>query len=163
MSWPLNTCHFVLTNVILQLYHPQFGLIFFLFFSRGRTPAHLVTQSYFDLPHVNMEGKVEDTSISEASSALSSTQITPELRKMHIKDAKWEVCADAQQGRYLVAKEDIAAGEIVLQELPYAFVPFEGPEGQVRLIKIVDFGNCTSRPFSPLNRSNRSFMALSLI
>lgn len=83
-----------------------------------------------------METKVEDNAVVDASSALASVQIDTELRKMLIKDAKWEVCADASQGRYLVAKEDIQAGEIVLQELPYAFVPFEGPEGQVRFDKL---------------------------
>ena len=99
-----------------------------------------------------MESKAEDTSILDASSALSATQIDAEPRKMQIKDSKWDVCSDASQGRFLVAKEDIAAGEIVLQELPYAFVPFEGPEGQVRPINLtqINFLSPTlqSSPFS---------------
>lgn len=88
-----------------------------------------------------METNVEDASISDASSALAATQIDVEPRKMHLKDSKWDVCSDASQGRFLVAKEDIAAGEIVLQELPYAFVPFEGPEGQVRQLESAKLDN----------------------
>ena len=74
----------------------------------------------------------ESAAVTDAANALREASISAEPRTAPNKDAKWEVRSDAHQGRYLVSTTAIKAGEIVLQELPYAFVPFEGPEGQVR-------------------------------
>lgn len=96
-----------------------------------------ISQSSLTSQLIQMATKEEVPSVVDATTALKEVQIEVEPHMIHSKDGKWEVRADALQGRYLVAKVDVKAGDLVLKELPYAFVPFEGPEGQVRLSQIL--------------------------
>ena len=66
---------------------------------------------------------------------ISGLSIAVEPRLINIAGAKWESRFDAHQGRFLVATRDFSAGDVVIKELPYAFVPFDGPQAQVRGFK----------------------------
>jgi hypothetical protein len=79
----------------------------------------------------NMEVVSETSSSVDPALGLATLSIQPEPRMITIKGADWECRSDAQQGRFLVAKIDFQPGDIVISELPFAFIPFDGPRAQV--------------------------------
>jgi len=81
-----------------------------------------------------MSSSPEASLPSDASIDLSSLSINPQPHLISVDGAKWETHFSAYQGRYLVAKSDFKAGDLVVEELPFAFVPFDGPRAQVRAL-----------------------------
>lgn len=87
--------------------------------------------------HLYMENNDVVSSPVDVATDLAGLSLQPAPRLLNLPGSKWECRSDAHQGRFLVAKEDIQAGDVVISELPFAFVPFDGPRAQVRAIQLL--------------------------
>lgn len=106
---------------------------------REKVEANRTNLSFASQRHsVNMASQGAEPDVSlvvDPLPEISGLSIAVEPRLINIAGAKWESRFDAHQGRFLVATRDFSAGDVVIKELPFAFVPFDGPQAQVRECK----------------------------